>query len=308
MTNSPEIARLEQVDIRSAWAHEALNFTPWLFNNLDALGEAVGISLEPDGSEVAVTSFAADILARNKFDGTSVLIENQLECSDHTHLGQIMTYLAGLDAKTIIWIAADFREAHLSAINWLNENTDESISFFAVRVKVVRIGNSPLAPVFDVVARPNNWERRLHQISPSRESKSGLAEQRHDFWQAFVERVPGELERGGPAAYTSNRWRTIVNPPAIISMYTAVDSVGIFLRAARNGSFEEFRELLASKADIISAKLGVPMSDSDKYFFGDSIKGNYTDPAQRDKLIDWLAGKAGLYEKVLSEVFETAGI
>jgi hypothetical protein len=304
MTNQIQIARLEQVDIRSAWQHEALNFTPWLYQNLDALGEAIGLSLEPEGSEVEVLGFSADILARNKFDGTNVLIENQLECSDHTHLGQIMTYLAGLDAKTIIWIAADFREAHLSAINWLNENTDESFSFFAVQVKVVRIGDSPLAPIFDVVARPNNWERRLNHVNPSRETRATLSERRYKFWQAFLERVPSELKRSGPANYRSNRWRIIDKPPAIISMYTATDSVGIFLRAPQNGSHEEMRELLASKAEIISERLGIPMGNSDRYFFVDSIKGIYSDPAQQNKLIDWLAQKADLYENVIREVFE----
>lgn len=277
---------------------------PWLFQNLDALGEAVGLSLEAESSEVAVTTFAADILARNKFDGTSVLIENQLECSDHTHLGQIMTYLAGLDAKTVIWVATDFRDAHLSAINWLNENTDESISFFAVRLKVVRIAGSPFAPVFDVVARPNNWERRLHAISTASGTKSGLAEKRHEFWQAYVNQVPGELERSGKAAYLSNRWRIIDNPPIVISLYVATNSVGIFLRAPYNGSHEEARELLASKAEVLSEKLGVPMSSHDKYFFGDQKKGNYTDSNQRGALIEWLAEKADLYENIVRQVYE----
>lgn len=302
MKNPTLIAKLEQVSIRSAWSHEALDFTPWLFENIDTLGDSIGIQLEPVESEVSVTSFSADILARNKFDGTNVLIENQLECSDHTHLGQILTYLAGLEAKTIIWIASEFREAHLSAINWLNENTNESISFFAVQVKVVRIGDSALAPIFDVVVRPNNWERRLQHLNPTREGKTELSQRRNEFWQAFVERVPNELERSGSAQFTSNRWRIVENAPVIISMYLSADSIGIFIRAPHNGSHEEMRELVVSNADLLSAKLGVPMGNHDKYFFVDAIKGNYTEASQRNKLIDWLAEKADLYEKVLGEV------
>jgi hypothetical protein len=298
-----KIARIEEVSVRAAWANEAYDFTPWLYENLDMLGETIGIRLEGHGSEVAVDSFSADILAVNSMDGTRVLIENQLECSDHTHLGQILTYLAGLDAKTIIWIVADFREPHLSAINWLNENTDESVSFFAVRLKVVRIEGSPFAPVFDVVARPNNWERRLHAIKNSREGLSELSASRHHFWKAYVERIPNEVERFGPAGYTSNRRHVLDNPPAIISMYTSTNGVGIFIRSHRNESHEKTRELLTSKSDEIEERIGVPMTNDDKYFFSDSINGNYTDHNQQDKLIDWLSEKAELYEQTLREVF-----
>lgn len=95
-----------------------------------------------------------------KLIGT-IVIENQLEQSDHTHLGQILTYLAGLKAKTVIWIAPEFRTPHLSAIRWLNERTIEGFSFFAIRVRVVRIGDSPVAPIFEVVEQPNDWDRAV---------------------------------------------------------------------------------------------------------------------------------------------------
>ncbi len=110
---------------------------------------------------MAVDSFSADILAKDVDTDDRVLIENQLEASDHRHLGQILTYLAGLDAKSVVWIARHFNEAHRSAIRWLNENTDGRFAFFAVRVCVVRIGDSPFAPVFEVVEKPNAWERAL---------------------------------------------------------------------------------------------------------------------------------------------------
>ena len=165
--------RLEDLPPRDAWGHEAHAFTPWLAENIDRLGEAVGMELELTGQEVRVERFAADILARDPTDGSAVLIENQLEATDHTHLGQIMTYLAGLDARAVIWIAPEFREPHLSAVRWLNDHTAESFSFFAVRLRVVRIGDSPMAPVFEVVEKPNGWERRLGAV------KSRAAERRH---------------------------------------------------------------------------------------------------------------------------------
>ena len=124
---TPEFGTLETVDLREAWPHEAHNFTPWLADNLDRLSDAIGIPLEPEGTEVQVEQFSADIFARNPQDDSFVLIENQLEASDHTHLGQILTYLAGLEARTVIWVARDFQEAHLSAIRWLNENTTDPV-------------------------------------------------------------------------------------------------------------------------------------------------------------------------------------
>jgi hypothetical protein len=157
-----------------------------------------------------------------------------------------------------------------------------------------------------VVARPNNWERRLHNISPARETKSEISERRHEFWDAYVNQVPGELERSGPASYLANRGRIIENPPGLLSMYLSANSVGIYLRAPYGGSHEEMREMLVSNAAILTEKLSVPMTNSDKYFFGDQKKGDYTDPAQRVALIEWLAGKADFYENVLREVFENS--
>lgn len=155
--------RLEDVEPRSAWAHEAHAFTPWLAENLDRLSEAIGIPLELTGREVGVGRYSADILASSPGDGAVVLIENQLEASDHTHLGQILTYLAGLEAQVVIWLAPQFREEHLSALRWLNQHTDDRFSFFAVRLRVVKIGNSPPAPLFDILEKPNTWDRRVQQ-------------------------------------------------------------------------------------------------------------------------------------------------
>jgi hypothetical protein len=133
--NEVVFGRLTDLLPREAWKHEAHAFTPWLAENIDQLSEAVGIPLELTGTDIAVENFAADILARDSENGTIVLIENQLEVTDHTHLGQIMTYLAGLEAQVVIWIAPKFREPHLSAIRWLNEHTADGFSFFAVRLR-----------------------------------------------------------------------------------------------------------------------------------------------------------------------------
>lgn len=167
-----QFGRLQDLPLREAWKHEAHEFTPWMAENIDHLSEAIGIPLELAGTEVAVESFSADILARNSRDESIVLIENQLEQTDHTHLGQIMTYLAGLEAQTVVWIAPAFRTPHLSAIRWLNEHTADGFSFFAVKARVVRIGDSPLAPIFEVVEEPDEWVRKLKTDTPKSDLKA----------------------------------------------------------------------------------------------------------------------------------------
>ena len=159
-----EFSELRNVDLRKAWPNETQHFTPWLSDNLARLSESIDITLELEGTEVRVDQFSADILARCPENDSRVLIENQLEATDHTHLGQILTYLAGLEAQTIVWIARDFHGAHLSAIRWLNEHTIDPFAFFAVKVTVVRIGDdesSPVAPLFEVLERPSGWDRTI---------------------------------------------------------------------------------------------------------------------------------------------------
>ena len=137
------LAELKDVAPRAVWEHEARDFTPWLAENLERLSQAIGIPLELEGTEVQVEQFAADIVAVDPEDGSRVLIENQLAASDHDHLGKILTYLAGVQAQTVVWVAPRFEEAHRSAVRWLNDHTVEPFAFFAVRVRVVQIADSP---------------------------------------------------------------------------------------------------------------------------------------------------------------------
>ena len=135
------------------------------------------------------TSSRADVVATDAKTGSRVLIENQLEPANHRHLGQVLTYLAGLEAKVVIWIARDFDEAHRSAVRWLNDHTTDEFAFFAVRMRVVRIGDSPFAPIFEVLEKPNAWERALER--KFRKADSELTRLRKDFWERYLERQPG---------------------------------------------------------------------------------------------------------------------
>jgi len=157
-----KLNRLKPIDLRKIWQGEASHFTPWLAEeeNISLLSDAIGIELEVICEEKSVGPFRADILCKNTIDSSYVLIENQLEKTDHTHLGQILTYAAGLDAVTIVWIAARFTEEHRASIDWLNRITEENIRFFGIEIEVYKIGNSLPAPMFQLVAKPNDWSKK----------------------------------------------------------------------------------------------------------------------------------------------------
>ncbi|WP_156634319.1 hypothetical protein [Methylobacterium sp. Leaf113] len=297
MSGTISFGQLEDVAVREAWTHEALGFTPWLAANLDRLGEALGMKLEHVGSEVAVTRFAADIRARNVTDGTTVLIENQLEVSDHGHLGQILTYLAGLEAHTVIWVAPRFHEAHLSAIRWLNQHTTADFSFFAVKLRVVRIGESPFAPLFDVLERPNDWEKRLQESAQGAEL-GPVGERRLAFWKAFCERAPEEAANGKPQA-TIQRWAAITGTDFVLSRFIADRYVGLCVRGPRGAGVAQVAEQLSPFADTLAGRFGVSFDSGADYLFMKTIAGSYFDPAERDRLISWLSTETDRYKKAL---------
>ena len=225
-----KFGQLKDMDLREVWPDEANNFTPWLAENLSHLAEAIGIPLELEGTEIAVEGYSADILATYPADGSRVIIENQLESTDHTHLGQIMTYLAGLEAKTVVWIARDFRGPHLSAIRWLNTHTTDEFAFFAIKLRVVQIGDnsSIVAPLFEVVERPNEWERQVQAVNDigGNERLNNLRKFRSNFWQSYIEQHPDDLELR-PNHIDSNVYEEAGG--VSISLYIAQQTVGIFL-------------------------------------------------------------------------------
>ena len=186
---SKELSRLEPVELRDIWPNEAADFTPWLAEeeNLNLLAETLGLELELEAQERDVGDFRADILCLNTEDNSRVLIENQLERTDHSHLGQILTYAAGLDIHTVIWIAKEFREEHRAALDRLNEITDEHFQYFGIEIKVWKIGDSARAPQFDVVSTPNDWSRTISRDT-QREASKDLSEtqlQLERFWIAM---------------------------------------------------------------------------------------------------------------------------
>jgi hypothetical protein len=185
------LGKLEPVNPRDVWKNEAHDFTPWLLGNAARLSEALGIDLEFEAAEHPVGGFSLDLVGRDITNDAVLIVENQLEGTDHSHLGQVLTYAAGTDASTIVWIATAFREEHRQALDWLNEHTGEDTHFFGIELQVVKIGESANAPLFNVVVQPNDWQKQVRAATqPSALSTKGAAYV--EFWRRFLERVHAE--------------------------------------------------------------------------------------------------------------------
>lgn len=180
-------------DLRAIWKHEEKEFTPWLAENIGLLGETLGLDLELISSEHGVGSFSLDILARDLGSGNLVAIENQLEVTDHNHLGQIMTYASGVDAKTVVWISKEVREEHRKAIDWINQITNEDIEFFAVEIELMQIDDSQPAPFFKVKASPNDWSKEQKKKVSVNTGISPRIEHCHNFFTNLLEQVQKEI-------------------------------------------------------------------------------------------------------------------
>ena len=191
MPTSISLGQLHKVDIRNVWSNEAQDFTPWLAEeaNITLLGDTIGIELEVEAQEKDVGPFRADILCKDTATGNWVLIENQLERTDHSHMGQLITYAAGLKAVTIIWIASRFTDEHRAALDWLNEITDGDFNFFGLEMEVWKIGESAAAPKFNIVCAPNNWTQTVSNKKKVIEQGdlTGAKQLQLEFWTALRE-------------------------------------------------------------------------------------------------------------------------
>ncbi len=177
------VGRMEKVPLREVWRKEAKDFTSWLYENLEVLGEELDLDLTPDEKEKSVGSFSADITAEDGL-GRKVLIENQLERTDHVHLGQILTYVSNLDAKIAVWISSDPRPEHIKAVEWLNE-TGSGVLFYLVKVEAYRIGLSEPAAKFTIFTGPSESTEIVG------DEKKEMAERhklRYDFWKSLLEK------------------------------------------------------------------------------------------------------------------------
>ena len=257
--NSMKLGKLQEVDIRNLWNHEQYDFSEWLSKaeNLELLNEAIGLTLSEVEKEVYVGSYRCDLVGTDETTGDKVIIENQLEMSNHDHLGKIITYASGLDAKVVVWIVKEAREEHRSAIEWLNNNTPEKLSFFLIEIHAYQIGDSLCAPKFEVVEKPNGFIKNAKTQSGSGDYNKSQGE-RIEFWTRFNEVL---VERGKPFNVrkpTTDHWYDIAigTSEAHVSL-TLVNKDGcVGVELYINDNKDLFDKLYAQK-DEIEQKLGL---------------------------------------------------
>jgi hypothetical protein len=190
------VGRIEWLEIREVWKNEAADFTPWLLANVDVLRDALGgLDIELEKAEHPVGTFSLDLIGRDLTHGATLIVENQIEASDHGHLGQLLTYAAGTDAGTVVWVAKSFRDEHRVALDWLNEHTGEGTRFFGIVVRALRVGGSPPAPFLELAVQPNDWQKSVRQATAGGESAEAAAYR--EFWAPLRE----QLSRRDPALF-----------------------------------------------------------------------------------------------------------
>jgi hypothetical protein len=266
------LGRLQKVELREAWNSESGDFTPWLAKeeNLSLLGEAIGIELELESQEKEVGPFRADILCKDTTSDNWVLIENQLERTDHIHLGQLLTYAAGLHAVTIVWIAQRFTAEHRAALDWLNEKTDDKINFFGLEIELWRIGDSPNAPKFNIISQPNDWSRAVQKAASGDGEVSPHKQLQLKFWTAFKQYMEDKgsfvrCQKPLPQHWTNHAiGRSGVHLDSIVSLWNSETGMkGPEIRAELylNGTNakQEFYALEKLK-DSIERDLGFPLT------------------------------------------------
>ncbi|MDI3477786.1 MAG: hypothetical protein PWQ59_1311 [Thermoanaerobacterium sp.] len=180
-----KFGQLKKINPRNIWPNEARDFTPWIAEHLEELGEALGMDFELTKQEAAVGDFSLDILANDLGRSRPVIIENQLTQTDHDHLGKLITYASGYDAGVIIWIAETIREEHRQALQWLNERTDEKTDFFGVTVEVIQIDNSLPAYNFKAVVFPNEWQKSTRKTTT--EQTTEKMERYREYFQLLID-------------------------------------------------------------------------------------------------------------------------
>jgi hypothetical protein len=252
-----EFGRLTKVPLREGWLSEPQDFTPWMADpeNLSLLGDAIGIELSLEAREKPVGPFRADLLCRDAADGTIILIENQLERSDHLHLGQIITYAAGLQAVTIVWVAERFTEEHRAACDWLNQITGPEFRVFALEVELWRIGDSRPAPKFNVRAQPNDWVKTTASTKQTGEidtSKAWIV----PYWEALLDVVSARgFDFGGRIVPRASYWLKLQGKPGAYVLDAVLGGPGrvsAVLTLMGLSSSARFQQMVGQRASLAS--------------------------------------------------------
>ena len=304
------LGELKKVDIRKQWKNEAIDFTPWLADNIEKISDIIGLELEFEGREVSAGSFSADILAKDE-NGKYVIIENQYSKTDHDHLGKCITYASTLDASTIIWIAEDFREEHKKAFDWLNDLTNKDISFFAVKLELLQIDNSKYAVNFDVVSGPNQNVRNTRKTVGGELSALQLVQ--IEFWDDFKEKIHDKNKRISLQTARPQNWFDITIGKSGIHVFNTRNQLknqvttGIYIRST---IADKMLPYLENRKEKIEKEMGQkliwnPNPDNREKKIMLSYSADLKDSEEREKALDWLCEISLKFVKVFTPIVKS---
>ncbi len=289
-----KLGKLKEIDIRTVWAHEQYDFSKWLATeeNIKELGDVLNLSLTEIETEKFVGSYRCDIVCKDEITGKSVLIENQLEPTNHDHLGKIITYASGLDASVVVWVVASAREEHASAIEWLNKHTTSDVDFFLIEVHAYTIGDSAPAPMFKVIEQPNDFAKSVKSLANSGDLNESQV-RRLEFWNMLNDALDQKGKPFNKHKATTDHWYTVAVGSS--QCYISIDLVNkehkirVGLWVTDN---KEMYDMFYSHREEIEAAFGEPLDwdrlDNKKAsIFSTSIPGlNFNKQDNYPELID----------------------
>lgn len=306
----PEFGRLTEINVRDLWPHEQYDFSNWLAKseNIELLNDILGLTLVDIDKEVYVGAYRCDLVAKDETSGLRIIIENQLETSDHNHLGQIITYASGLDAKVIVWIVKEAREEHRSAIEWLNNNTGKELNFFLIELHAYKIGDSLPAPKFEVVEGPNDFIKNA-KSSGNAAATNKTQSERLIFWTQFNELLAAKGKPFNIRKATTDHWYDVAlgTSEAHIGINLVNKEACVVVEVYITNNKPLFDQLYAQKEQIEQA-LGFSLDwrrltdtkKASRILY--SIPGlNFDDHSNYEQLMNEIIDKVVLLKKVFSK-------
>lgn len=304
-----EFGILKTVPARQKWTNEARDFTPWLASNISELNKSLGLELEVENTEVAVGPYSADILAKDTGTGQYVVIENQLEKTNHDHLGKAITYASVLDASTIIWIATDFTEEHKKALDWLNDHTSDQISIFGVQVELWQIDNSNAALRFNIVSKPNQAVRQAAR-SKANDELSDNRKFQFEFWNKFKDKLAKTKKIPSLQTPRPQYWFDVSLGKSNIHISntcnTDVNTVGVRVYIG-NKIADTMLPFLESKKTEIEKEIGQSLQWNPNPENRDKVilllhATDFNDPIKVDEALDWLVENTIKFREIFSKL------
>lgn len=304
------LSKLNKVQLRDVWGHEATDFSDWLSKqeNLNILSEEIGVDIKLIKTEASVGKFSVDILAEEEASGRKIIIENQLENTDHDHLGKIITYASGYDAEIIIWIVKHVRDEHQKAIDWLNEHTDENINFFLLKIELWQIEGSNPAPKFEIIASPNEWAKTI-KTNTLNSKITDTKLQQLEFWNKFKNYVREKDTRIRLQSPRPKHWYDVSMGNSDCHVTLTINSrenlIGCEIYISKN---KELFKYLHKKKNEIEKTIGEPIEWVEANIASRlKIKKEVPlifDKTDAEKYFAWLYEKTVLFQKVFSKYFK----